>query len=152
MSPCASFTNTIKVTSVRPQYFGMAHLITAIKPTNPFHPQVNALVGGGNYVAIGDEKGIVAQRMADESYFISAGLKLPEHWSSNNTDMLADPAAVRQWLLQDGFADWAQVNTDLIKHSDADFRAWPLYDMPLEALEREAVPGVTLVGDAAHVT
>ena len=55
------------------------------------------------------------------------------------------------WLLGGGFGDWPQVHTDLIRLSDGAFRAWPLYTMP-ESLSWQTVPGVTLIGDAAHVT
>lgn len=103
-------------------------------------------------MALGEGKQIVILKLGDGSYHIGAGLHLPESWGSEHAAHLQDPSALRQWLLRDGFADWPPVHTDMIRHSDGDFRAWPLYAMPTESLSWQAVPGITLIGDAAHVT
>ena len=141
-----------KVTPAKPQYSGLHYLTTSIKPENPFHSSAVSLVGQGNYMAVGDGKQIAAQKLGDGSYYIAVGLRLPERWSSENAALLEDPSALRQSLLHDHFVDWPQVHTDLIKHSEGHFRAWPLYAMPTESLSWQAVPGITLIGDAAHVT
>jgi 2-polyprenyl-6-methoxyphenol hydroxylase-like FAD-dependent oxidoreductase len=141
-----------QVTSAKPQYSGMHYLTTAIQPENPFHSSAVSLAGKGLYMALGDEKQILVLKLGDGSYQIAVGLRLPESWSSENAALLKDPSALRQSLLRDGFADWPQVHTDMIRHSDGDFRAWPLYAMPTKSLSWQTVPGVTLIGDAAHVT
>ncbi len=104
------------------------------------------------YMALGDEKQILVVKLGDGSYQIGAGVRLPENWSSENAALLKDPLALRQSLLRDSFADWPQMHTDLIRHSDRDFRVWPLYSMPVQSLSWQAVAGVTLIGDAAHLT
>lgn len=103
-------------------------------------------------MAFGEGKQISAQKLGDGSYDIAIGLRLPESWTSENAVLLEDPPALRQLLLSDYFIKWPQVHTDLITHSEGDFRAWPLYAMPTKSLSWQAVPGVTLIGDAAHVT
>ena len=103
-------------------------------------------------MALGDEKQFVVVKLGDGSYQIAVGLRLPEIWASENAALLKDPSALRQSLLRDGFADWPQVHTDMIRHSDGDFRGWPLYAMPTKSLSWQTVPGVTLIGDAAHLT
>jgi len=40
----------------------------------------------------------------------------------------------------------------MIRAIDSGFYPWPLYYMPPESLNWEAAQGVTLIGDAAHVT
>ena len=141
-----------KVTSAKPQYSGLYYLTSTIRPDNAFHSSAASLAGQGNYLALGDEKQIAVQKLGDGSYYIAVGLRLPETWKSVNSGLLKNPSALRQSLLHDYFVDWPQVHTDLIKHSEGDFRAWPLYAMPTESLSWQAVPGVTLIGDAAHVT
>lgn len=123
----------------------------AIKPDNPFHHCAASLAGPGNYLAFGENKHIFVLKLGDGSYYVAAGLRLPEEWIKENAALLEDSVALRQWLLQNHFADWPEFHTDVIKHSDADFRPWPLYGMPSDALPWQTVAGVTLVGDAAHV-
>ena len=141
-----------QVTPAKPQYSGVHYLTTSIKPDNPFHSAAESLAGRGNYIACGEGKMVVAMQLGDGSYYIAAGVPLPENWTSENTALLEDPAALRQALLKDHLANWPEVHTDLIKHSDGPFRPWPLYAMPAHALPWERCPGVTLIGDAAHVT
>ena len=140
------------MTSVKPQYSGIHYLTTAIRPDNPFYASAVSLAGKGLYIALGDEKQILVVKLGDGSYQIGVGMRLPERWSSENAALLKDSLALRQWLLRDGFADWPQAHTDMIRHSDKDFRAWPLYAMPIDSLSWLTVPGVALIGDAAHVT
>ncbi|KAF2470017.1 putative monooxygenase [Lindgomyces ingoldianus] len=140
------------VTSAKPQYSGIYYLTTAIQPESPFHSSVVSLAGNGLYMAIGDGKQIVILKLGDGSYYIGFGLRLPENWSSEQAALIKDSSALRQWLLSDGFADWPEAHTDVIRHSDGDFYVWPLYAMPTESLSWQTVPGVTLIGDAAHVT
>jgi 2-polyprenyl-6-methoxyphenol hydroxylase-like FAD-dependent oxidoreductase len=144
--------NGEQVTSAKPQYSGIHYLTTAIQPENPVYSSAVSLAGKGLYMALGDEKQILVVKLGGGSYQIAVGLCVPESWSSENAALLKDPSALRQSLLRDGFADWPQVHTDIIQHSDGDFRAWPTYSMPTKSLSWQTVPGVTLVGDAAHLT
>jgi 2-polyprenyl-6-methoxyphenol hydroxylase-like FAD-dependent oxidoreductase len=58
----------------------------------------------------------------------------------------------RRLLLSDGFfRDWSEQYKELIRHSTS-FRAWPLYTLSKEDLSWSSVPGVTLAGDAAHLS
>ena len=139
-----------KLTAAKPEYSGYHFLAAAISPENPTYSSVASLVGPGAYIAAEAGKQILAQGLGDGSYNIYAGLCLPEHWGKENP-LVADSSQLRQSLLQTEFADWAPVNTDLIKRSDGDFHPWPLYAMPPGALSWESVPDVTLIGDAAHV-
>ena len=42
--------------------------------------------------------------------------------------------------------------TELIKSATHVFRSWPLYSIPRTSVPWEHVPGVSLLGDAAHLT
>lgn len=140
-----------KVTSAKPQYSGLQYFTTTISPKNPFYSSADSMAGGGNYGAFGDGKQLTVQKLGDGSYYICFGLRLSESWNSENAALLADPSALRQWMLQEYFVDSPQMHIDLIKHSEG-FRPWPLYTMPTKSLSWQTVPGVTLIGDAAHVT
>ncbi|KAK5114041.1 hypothetical protein LTR85_010347 [Meristemomyces frigidus] len=139
------------ITSVKPVYSGYYYLTMGIKKTNPYHPKAAALVGNGTYMVMGGGKQIVCQLLGDGSLFTGIGLStLPADWDAKAE--LTDPSAFRERLLQDYFADFAEEQRDLIKHSEGDIYPWPLYDMPLDAFFWKPVPGVTAIGDAAHVS
>ena len=140
------------VTSARPQYSGVHFLTTTITPGNPFHCAATLLIGKGNYLAVGGGKQLAVQKLGDKSYSIGVGLRIPESWSTDDASLREHPSKLRRLLLDENFADWPQVHTDLIKHSEGEFRVWPLYAMPTKSLSWQTVPGVALIGDAAHLT
>ena len=77
---------------------------------------------------------------------------MPENAFRDGTIDLRDAEAMRRLLLsREHYADWGQQYKELIRHA-TDFRGWPIYSLSQEALGWEPVPGVTLAGDAAHVT
>lgn len=144
-------TNVGQITSATPEYSGFHYLQTTILPSNDFYPRISCQVGKGTCVAIGSRKQMAAQYTGDGSYNIYLGLQLPEHWNRGRTKT-SDDSELRNTLLKNEFADWAPELQDWIKHSDGSIHAWPLYAMPLDSLCWRPVPGVTLIGDAAHVS
>lgn len=129
----------------------MKYLMSEIRPNNSFYTTVESLAGPGNYMSFGRQRAITAQRMGDDSYSLLFGLPLPEN-SRLETELLSRPEELRHWLLQEVYPDWAKVNTDIVRYSDAELGVWPLYGLPKEALSWQTVHGVTLIGDAAHLT
>jgi 2-polyprenyl-6-methoxyphenol hydroxylase-like FAD-dependent oxidoreductase len=147
-----STANNSKVTSAKPQFSGLYYFSTNIGPDSPMHSSAKALAGEGNYMAFGDERMLGTMMLGDGSYYTFVGMHLPEHWRNANAALAADPVAMREWLLRDQLVKFGKVHTDLIEHSSAPFFVWPLYGMPIESLSWETVPGIALVGDAAHLT
>ncbi|KAJ6442481.1 putative monooxygenase [Purpureocillium lavendulum] len=123
------------VTSAEPQYSGIHFLTTAIQAGDLIYSSAVSLAGKGMYMALGDERQITVVQLGDGSYQVGIGLRLPESWSSENAALLKDPQALH-----------------MIRFSNGGFRDWPLYAMPTEALSWQPSPGVTLIGDAAHLT
>ncbi|KAK4541576.1 hypothetical protein LTR36_007873 [Oleoguttula mirabilis] len=139
------------ITSTKPRYSGMYYLTMGIKATNPFHSRLAPLIGQGTYLAMGGGKQVIGQLLGDGSFYTGVGLSsLPEDFDAKTA--LADPSAFRERLLRDEFADFAEEQRDLIKHSEGEIYPWPLYEMPVDSLSWESVPGVTVIGDAAHVS
>ena len=110
-------------------------------------------IGPGTHVSIGDGKLIVTQRQGNGSYRTYFGLQVPEDFFRNGTvDLHApDVTPVRQLLLKDFYAGWAEEYKDLIRHA-TDLRAWPLYTLSTADMGWKSVPGFTLAGDAAHLS
>ncbi|KAK5116122.1 hypothetical protein LTR62_008448 [Meristemomyces frigidus] len=142
------------VTTAQPTYSGYHYLTGTMPATNPYHDTVSALVGAGSLMATGSGKQITAQRLTDNNYSVNIGLSLPENWSKQpgNARLLNNATAYKERMLSEHFQDWAPKITDLIKHTEGPFRAWPLYAMPVEALSWSTSPGIALIGDAAHTS
>lgn len=66
----------------------------------------------------------------------------------------ADGEAARSHFVTnaDFFGTWGSQLKDIITNSEGAFRPWPLYHLAPDALSWTPVPGVTLIGDAAHVS
>ncbi|KAJ2958115.1 hypothetical protein NQZ79_g6229 [Umbelopsis isabellina] len=139
------------ITSEKPQYSGIRFFTTFIKPEDPTYYSVASMVENGNYLAMGNGRQIFLHYLGDRSYHLSVGLKLPENWTVNSM-VFHNPSALWKSLLQNEFAEWAQELTELITSSDRSFRSWPLYSTPEKSVAWKHIPGVTLIGDAAHLT
>ncbi|KAK0816339.1 hypothetical protein LTR91_015608 [Friedmanniomyces endolithicus] len=140
------------VTAAKPIYAGNTFFTTSVSKSNPYHATMSSLVGPGMYLICDSGHQIIAQGLADGSYQINISLPVTEGWatSSAGAALIAEPQALRKFLLQ-FYADWAPTATDVIRKSDGAFRPWPLYSLLLEASSWKSVPGLTLVGDAAHL-
>ena len=137
------------ITDVKPVYSGMHYLSSEVPLESLFHPQTEALVGKGTYMALGGGKQLVGQRLGTGSYFVGVGLHLPEGWDVKAN--LADPSTFRRDLVLNDFKEFADQQKELILHSEGAFYSWPLYELPKDSLQWEHVPGATLIGDAAHL-
>ncbi|KAI6912746.1 hypothetical protein KC318_g1923 [Hortaea werneckii] len=137
------------VTDVKAVYSGMHYLSSEVPLESLFHPQTEALVGKGTYMALGGGKQLVGQRLGDGSYFVGVGLHLPE--TRDVKANLADPSAFRHELVSNHFKEYADMHKNLILHSEGAFYSWPLYELPKDSLQWEHIPGATSIGDAAHL-
>ncbi|KAF2770534.1 FAD/NAD(P)-binding domain-containing protein [Teratosphaeria nubilosa] len=140
------------ITPAKPVYYGYYYITTNISPKNPFNAQAMELARTGNYMAFGNGKLVTAQPLRDGTVTVNVGINLPETWQFDNASLLANADDTREWLLREHFSDWSPTITGLLKHSDSDFHPWPMYSMPAETVPWTHVPGVTLIGDAAHLT
>ncbi|KAK0702435.1 hypothetical protein B0T21DRAFT_378611 [Apiosordaria backusii] len=138
------------ITEAAPRYSGKTYLEGRIRRDNPFYETMAGDFGAGMYLTIGDEMITITQRQGDASYRIYFGLQTPEGFF--RTLDLHNVEATRDMLLSAKcYGDWAERYKDLIRHA-TDFWAWSLYALSKEDMNWESVSGVTLCGDAAHVT
>lgn len=102
-------------------------------------------------MALGDGKAVYIQRQGNGSYQIFAGVRLPEDWWKDDKERFRSPNFSEQ-VIADHYSDWNSEVTDIIRHCDGFEYTWALYETPTETIPWEHVPGITLVGDAAHLT
>lgn len=89
--------------------------------------------------------------MGDGSYTVYAGLRLPENWAKDEAELFKSPR-LREHLVRTEYASWSSEISDFLTFSDdGPLYCWQLYTLQTESLDWKAVPGVTLIGDAAHL-
>ncbi|KAL6898656.1 hypothetical protein GGI43DRAFT_428347 [Trichoderma evansii] len=144
------------LTSAKPQYSGKHYIEGNISTSNPYYPTINEKVGVGNLIAMGDSKQISAVEQGDGSYRIYIGLVVPEDFVKSGAVDLSkgDGDAARSQFITnaDFFGTWGSELKDVIANTQGAFKSFPLYHLPSDALSWDHVPGVALVGDAAHLS
>lgn len=135
------------VSAARPAYFGTTYVETHLRDADRRHPASAAAVGGGALFAMAPGKGIFAHREPDGVLHAYVALNKPADWVAgiDFTD-----AAVARARVADEFAGWAPALTALITDGDTAPVPRPLHALPADH-RWDRVPGVTLLGDAAHL-
>ncbi len=137
------------LSDAQPIYLGVSFAETHLIDADIRHPESAALVGNGSMFALSDEKGLITHRDGAGRINVYIALKTPEHWATSAGIDFRDTEATRLWLLNH-FTGWNEQLRALIAESDADFLPRPLYTLPV-GHHWERTPGVTLLGDAAHL-
>ncbi|MFD7812537.1 FAD-dependent oxidoreductase [Streptomyces sp. NPDC059785] len=134
------------LTPVTPHYTGVTYVETSLDDIDTRHPDLARLVGDGSLAVYGVNRSLVAQRNSDGHVKVYAQLRAP---LDRRTDPeSADTETVRSGLLA-LFDGWAAPLLDLLRHGTAFVRR-SLYVLPVSHTWTH-VPGVTLLGDAAHL-
>ncbi|MEU9062777.1 NAD(P)/FAD-dependent oxidoreductase [Streptomyces sp. NPDC048430] len=138
------------VSSVTPQYTGVTLVETSVDDIDTRHPDLARLVGDGSVAVYGVNRALVAQRNSGSHVKVYAQFRveLDRRTDAARLTGPADVEAVRSELLA-RFDGWAAPVLDLLRHGTA-FARRPLYALPVSHTWAH-VPGVTLLGDAAHL-
>jgi 2-polyprenyl-6-methoxyphenol hydroxylase-like FAD-dependent oxidoreductase len=138
------------LTDARPAHTGQNVVELGIPDIDRTHPDLAAMVGRGNYWVLGNGQSLSAQRNGDGrvrvylSFYNTAG-----DWFATSAIPFGDPAAARVRLI-DLFTGWHARFTALIAACDDTILPWPIITLPV-GLTWPSRPGVTLLGDAAHL-
>jgi 2-polyprenyl-6-methoxyphenol hydroxylase-like FAD-dependent oxidoreductase len=137
------------VSADTPEYSGVTFVEIVIRDVDAAHPDLAALVGRGSMSALWRNQGLMAQRNARGVVRVYVASRRPIGWLRDQGVDEADPAAMRAALL-DLFTGWAPELRALLLACDDTFVVRPIMALPVpqEWLHR---PGVTLLGDAAHL-
>ncbi|NUR84674.1 MAG: FAD-dependent monooxygenase [Nonomuraea sp.] len=132
------------VSPVTPYYTGVTSVEASLDDVDARHPDLGRLVGDGSLAIYGANRSVVAQRNSGGHVKVYGKLRAPLDWQEG----LDDDEAARSSLLA-LFEGWAEPVLDLLRFATS-FALRPLYVMPAFH-SWEHVPGVTLLGDAAHL-
>ena len=133
----------------RPIYSGLSFVEAHLSDVDARHPDAAAFVGPGSMWGLGDGKGVIAQRNGDGRIRVYVAIRAEdENWVS--TELVdADSTQTRLRLLE-LFDDFAEPLRGLIADADDTFVPRPIHALPV-GHRWSRVPGVTLLGDAAHL-
>lgn len=132
-----------------PIYTGLTFFSVDITDAARRQPRIAELVGPGRLFALGDGQGILTGLLGSGTIGGYAGLQLPEDWMATSGLSLDQPGPLRAVLL-DFFADWDPALTAIIRHCDEPLGLVQITMLPI-GHRWESRPGVTLIGDAAHL-
>jgi len=137
------------LSDAQPIYLGISFVETHLLDADVRHPESVALVGNGSMFALSDEKGLITHRDGDGRITVYIALKTPEHWVTSSGIDFRDTEAAKLQLLNH-FTDWNDQLRALIAESDTELLPRSIYTLPV-GHRWERTPGVTLLGDAAHL-
>jgi 2-polyprenyl-6-methoxyphenol hydroxylase-like FAD-dependent oxidoreductase len=131
----------------RPAYTGVSFVEVDLLEADLRHPVSAEVVGGGMLFALGPGRGFLAHRESDGSLHVYAAVEAPEDWLDgiDFTDSEAAKAAVLK-----EFDGWDERLRALVADADGTPVPRRIHALPI-GHRWDRVPGVTLLGDAAHL-
>ncbi|MFB6557874.1 FAD-dependent oxidoreductase [Streptomyces sp. NPDC056400] len=135
------------LTTATPEYTGTSFVETYLFDADTRHPAAAKAVGGGMLIAPAPGREIFAHRESGDTLHTYVALARPQDWfdAIDFTDAAAATARIAR-----EFDGWAPELTALITDGDTAPVLRPHYALPT-GHRWDRVPGVTLLGDAAHL-
>jgi 2-polyprenyl-6-methoxyphenol hydroxylase-like FAD-dependent oxidoreductase len=131
----------------KPAYVGVSFVETYLRDADVRHVASAKAVGGGAFFALAPGKGIMAHREPHGVLHSYVALNKPEEWIAGID--FSDPLTALARVTKE-FDGWAPELTALITGSDTAPVPRPIHALPSDH-RWNRVPGVTLLGDAAHL-
>ena len=135
------------LSDAKPEYAGATFIETYLYDADERHAAAAEAVGSGALFALTPGKGIFAHREAGSVLHTYVELKRPVEWIAD-IDFSDTTAAIARVAAE--FEGWAPPLTALITDGDTPPVPRMIYTLP-EGHRWDRVPGVTLLGDAAHL-
>ncbi|MBB1152109.1 FAD-dependent oxidoreductase [Amycolatopsis dendrobii] len=132
-----------------PAYCGVHGMELVIHDADRAHPAASALVGRGSFSAIGDQQTLSAQRNGDGTIRVHLTLRCAEDWTETSGIPFDDPDRARA-ALKELYAGWPAEFLALVDATSGPMLVYPLTALPV-GVRWDSTPGVTLIGDAAHL-
>jgi 2-polyprenyl-6-methoxyphenol hydroxylase-like FAD-dependent oxidoreductase len=129
------------VSAATPAYAGLSFVEAHLADADTRHPAGAALVGTGSMFALAEGRGFLAHRDNDGGLAIYVALRVSADWATGGQTKASVLAH---------FTDWAERLRALLMDSDSALVARPIHALPI-GHRWPRVPGVTLLGDAAHL-
>jgi len=135
------------LSDAQPGYTGITFIETYLRNADARHPAAAKAVGDGALFALAPGKGVLAHREAGGVLHSYIALAKPQEWM-DGVDA-TDVATMTKQVVAE-FDGWAPELTALITDSDTAPVLRPINALPV-GHRWDRIPGVTLLGDAAHL-
>ncbi len=136
------------VSDVAPSYTGISVVETDLLDPDTRHPECAAMLGAGFFICLGEEKAFFGHRESDGSLHVYTALKVDEDWL-DRIDLRDRDAAIRTVLAC--FEGWHDTLRAFVADADGDLTSRRIHALPV-GHRWEHSAGVTLIGDAAHLS
>jgi len=137
------------ITDIKAFYTGIVMLEGNIYESAKNAPTITSLINGGKIMAFGDKQNILLGQKGGGDLGYYASFKADENWTKTNGLDYADKTQMLEWFKTE-YPEWSSNWYELFENVSAPFIPRPIYCMPLDQTW-EALPNLTLIGDAAHV-
>lgn len=135
------------LSDAKPAYLGTAFIETFLYDCETRHKASAQVVGIGTMMALASGKGIMAHREAEATLHAYVALNKSEGWIASID--FSDPVSTLAHVAKE-FEGWAPALLALLTGTETVPVLRPIYALPIEH-RWNRVPGVTLIGDAAHL-
>ncbi|NJP74976.1 NAD(P)/FAD-dependent oxidoreductase [Streptomyces sp. C1-2] len=135
------------LSAATPEYAGTSFVETYLHEADTRHPGAAKAVGGGMMFVPAPDRGITAHRERGDTLHAYISLTRPLDWF-DRIDFTDSAAATARVAAE--FEGWAPEITALITDSDTPPVLRPHFALP-DRHRWQRTPGVTLIGDAAHL-
>ncbi|MEU8705008.1 NAD(P)/FAD-dependent oxidoreductase [Streptomyces sp. NPDC048565] len=136
------------VSGATPEYTGFSFIETYLFDGDNRHPSSAKTVGGGSMMVLEPGKGILAHRERDSNLHTWVLLSGTQEWFADFD--FADPAAATARTVRE-YDGWAPELTALVTEGETAPVLRNIFTLPVDH-RWDRTPGVTLLGDAAHLT
>ncbi|MEU6070745.1 NAD(P)/FAD-dependent oxidoreductase [Streptomyces sp. NPDC047082] len=133
------------LSDAKPEYVGTSFIETYLYDADQRHPAAAKATGDGSLFAVTAGKGILGHREAHAVLHTYVALTKPQEWIAA---ILASPETAAAQVAAE-FTGWAPELTALITDGETALAPRPICALPI-GHRWDRVPGVTLLGDAAH--
>ncbi|RZA22583.1 MAG: FAD-dependent monooxygenase [Proteobacteria bacterium] len=135
------------LSQAKPSYVGISFIETYLYNSDAEHASSAKAVGKGAMYSLQPGKGIQAHREANSVIHTYVALKKSEEWFSSINFNDSNTALT---TIAKEFEGWAPELTALITDGESKPALRPIHTLPIDH-KWERIPGVTLLGDAAHL-
>jgi 2-polyprenyl-6-methoxyphenol hydroxylase-like FAD-dependent oxidoreductase len=138
------------LTDAVPHYLGVHFLDARFDDVDTRHPEIAAIVGDGHLFSTdGQGRAVIVQRNSNGVVRGYVAFRAELDWHVSAGVDVTDREALRSHLVRE-FNGWSPVMRPLITDNDGDHVQRSFWALPAP-LAWDHVPGVTLIGDAAHL-
>lgn len=135
------------LTNVKPAYVGTSFIEMYLFDSDKNHKGSAEIFGLGTLVAVAPGKGILGHRESNGTLHTYVAFNKPEEWIAQID--FSNPKAATERIAEE-FHDWAPGLKALITDGETKPIPRAIYALPI-GHRWDRVPGVTLLGDAAHL-